>query len=63
MQPTATDDPVVWSVSLSLVLWKWIKVPFGLETLGDIVLDGGPDPPMARGKDQSMGKSFAHCKV
>jgi len=58
MQPILTDR-VVWSVSLSVTLVSpaktaaAIELPFELRTWvgpGNHVLDGGPDPPMGRGK-------------
>ena len=58
MQPIRTDR-VAWSVGLSVTLVSPaktaapIKLLFGLRTWvgpGNHVLDGGPDPPMGRGK-------------
>jgi len=37
-----------------------IEVMLGLDTLGDIVSGGGPDPPTSRGK--GSGGIFACCK-
>jgi len=42
----------------------WIKVLFGVETLGglrNIVLDGGPDPPVGRGMRENIANS-AHSQ-
>jgi len=62
MRPILTDR-VAWSVGLSVGLSVTLvspakmaapfELPFGLRTcvgLGNYVLDGGPDPPMGRGK-------------
>jgi len=58
MRPILTDR-VAWSVGLSVTLVSPaktaapIELPFGLRTWvgpGNHVLDGGPDPPMGRGK-------------
>jgi len=62
MRPILTDR-VAWSVGLSVGLSITlvspaktaapIELPFGLRTWvgpGNHVLDGGPDPPMGRGK-------------
>jgi len=58
MQPILTDR-VAWSVGLSVTLVTPaktaapIELPFWLRTWvapGNHVLDGGPDPPMGRGK-------------
>ena len=62
MRPILTDR-VAWSVGLSARLSVTlvspaktaspIELPFGLRTWvgpGNHVLDGGPDPPMGRGK-------------
>jgi len=58
MRPILADR-VSWSVGLSVTLVRPakmaapIELPFGLRTWvgpGNHVLDGGPDPPMGRGK-------------
>jgi len=58
MRPILTDR-VAWSVGLSITLVSPaktaapIQLPFGLRIWvgpGNHVLDGGPDPPMGRGK-------------
>jgi len=43
---------------------EWIKIFFGVLTLGDpmhIVLDGGPNPLIAKGR--KVGENFANCKA
>ena len=54
MRPIATDDPVAWSVCLSVMqvspakTVEWIEMPFGVWTHVEprhIVLGGSSDPP------------------
>jgi len=74
MRPILTDR-VAWSVGLSVgrsvtlvspaKTAAPIELPFGMRTwVGPLnhVLDGGPDPPMGRGKF-FCGEWASHCKV
>jgi len=58
MRPIATDDPVAWTVSLSVTRLscaktsKQIEVLVEVKTLGDpkhVLLDGDPEASTARG--------------